>query len=128
MIHFLVEPIKFLHFAILMQNLVHFSILKIDGEARADESSFRSLVRSLLYLTTTRTDLMFSSNLLSRFMQSPSLTHFGVGKRILRYLRGILDYGIWYEKSNGTLVGYVDNDWVGCYLMILRGQPGIFSL
>ncbi|KAL5761520.1 hypothetical protein ACOSP7_005729 [Xanthoceras sorbifolium] len=46
-------------------------------------------------------------------MHSPSLTHLGVGKRILRYLKGTLDFGIWYEKSDGKLVGYVDSDWAG---------------
>lgn len=56
---------------------------------------------------------MFSTSLLSRFMQSPSLTHFGVGKRVLRYLKGTFDLGIWYHKSSGKLEGFVDSDWAG---------------
>ena len=70
-------------------------LTKSDGDAKADESNYRSLVGSLLYLTATRPDLMYPSSLLSRFMHSPSLTHFGVGKRIFRYLKVTLDLVIW---------------------------------
>ena len=69
---------------------------KADGDARVDVTHYRSLVGNLLYLTTTRPYLMFSASLLSRFMHSPSLTHLGVGKRVLRYLKGTIDYGRWY--------------------------------
>ena len=87
---------------------------KEDGYASTDEKQFRSLVGSLLYLTATRPDLMYAASLLSRFMQSPSEAHFAAGKRILRYLRGTTDYGIFY-KSNSTedLKGYTDSDWAG---------------
>nr|KYP61310.1 hypothetical protein KK1_023741 [Cajanus cajan] len=67
-------------------------------------------IGSLLYLTTTRSYLMFYSNLLSRFMHSPSLTHFGVSKRVLRYLKNTIDFGIWYNKSDGKVEGFVDSD------------------
>lgn len=86
---------------------------KTDGDAKADVTQYRSLVGCLLYLTATRPDLMFSTSLLSRFMHSSSLTHFGVGKRVLRYLKGTADFGIWYSKSDGKLEGFVDSDWAG---------------
>jgi len=59
-----------------------------------------------VYLTTTRPNLMFFVSLLSMFMYSPGFTNFGVGKRVLRYLKGNVDFGIWY----GRLEGYVDSD------------------
>jgi len=49
---------------------------------------------------------MFFVSLLSMFMYSPGFTNFGVGKRVLRYLKGNVDFGIWY----GRLEGYVDSD------------------
>ncbi|KAL0324814.1 UNVERIFIED_CONTAM: Retrovirus-related Pol polyprotein from transposon RE2 [Sesamum radiatum] len=53
-------------------------------------------------------------SLLSRFMQSPSQVHYAAAKRILRYLRGTKDFGIWYKSTNDAkLVGYTDSDWAG---------------
>ncbi|TXG57777.1 hypothetical protein EZV62_015606 [Acer yangbiense] len=92
---------------------VNEKLSKADGDAKANVTQFRSLVGSLLYLTATRPDIMFSASLLSRFMHLPSLTHFGVCKRVLRYLKGTIDYGIWYGSGNGKLEGFVDSDWAG---------------
>ncbi|KAL0379752.1 UNVERIFIED_CONTAM: Retrovirus-related Pol polyprotein from transposon RE2 [Sesamum angustifolium] len=87
---------------------------KEDGSQKVDGSMYRSLIGSLLYLTTTRPDIMFATSLLSRFMQSPSQVHYAAAKRILRYLRGTKDFGIWYKSTNDAkLVGYTDSDWTG---------------
>ncbi|KAL0339168.1 UNVERIFIED_CONTAM: Retrovirus-related Pol polyprotein from transposon RE2 [Sesamum angustifolium] len=49
-----------------------------------------------------------------RFMQSPSQVHYAAAKRILRYLRGTKDFGIWYKSTNDAkLVGYTDSDMAG---------------
>ena len=87
---------------------------KEDGTSKVDCSLYRSLVGSLLYLTATRPEIMFAATLLSRFMQNPSQTHFGAAKRILRYLQGTLDYGIFYKAGeNLNLIAYSDSDWAG---------------
>ncbi|KAK4394734.1 Retrovirus-related Pol polyprotein from transposon RE1 [Sesamum angolense] len=87
---------------------------KEDGSQEFDGSMYRSLIGSLLYLTATRPDIMFATSLLSRFMQSPSQVHYAAAKRILRYLRGTKDFGIWYKSTNDAkLVGYTDSDWAG---------------
>ncbi|KAL0377326.1 UNVERIFIED_CONTAM: Retrovirus-related Pol polyprotein from transposon RE1 [Sesamum radiatum] len=87
---------------------------KEDGSEKVNGSIYKSLIGSLLYLTATRPDIMFATSLLSRFMQSPSQVHYGAAKRILRYLQGTKDFGIWYKSTNDAkLVGYTDSDWAG---------------
>ncbi|KAA0059797.1 putative mitochondrial protein [Cucumis melo var. makuwa] len=79
-----------------------------------DPSYFKSLVGSLRYLTCTQPDILFIVGLVSRFMESPTTTHLKVTKRILRYLKGTLDYGLFYSSSKEfKLEGYCDSDWVG---------------
>ncbi|CAL5340443.1 unnamed protein product [Camellia sinensis] len=83
-----------------------------DGAEMADASRFRSLVGGLIYLTHTRPDIAFSVGMISRFMQHPSKLHFGAAKRVLRYIAGTMDYGIWYSKVfNFKLCGFTDSDW-----------------
>ncbi|XP_048326840.1 secreted RxLR effector protein 161-like [Ziziphus jujuba] len=87
---------------------------KEDGSPPANSSTFRSLIGSLLYLTTTRPDIMYATSLLSRFMQNPTQVHYGAAKRILRYLQETKDYVIWYRPtSNSQLLGLTDSDWSG---------------
>ncbi|KAL0308115.1 UNVERIFIED_CONTAM: Retrovirus-related Pol polyprotein from transposon RE1 [Sesamum angustifolium] len=87
---------------------------KEDGSQKVDGSIYKSLIGRLLYLTAARPDIMFATSLLSRFMQSPSQVHYAAAKRILRYLRGTKDFGIWYKSTNDAkLVVYTDSDWAG---------------
>ena len=80
---------------------------KDDGEKKANSSLYRSLIGSLLYLTSTRSDIMFASSLLSIFMQEPSQLHFEAAKHVLRSLQGIIDYGIMYKFGwDLNLIGY----------------------
>ena len=58
---------------------------------------------------------MFAASMLSRFMSSPSQMHYSAAKRVLRYIKGTTDYGIWYKPvENSSLIGYTDSDWAGC--------------
>ena len=87
---------------------------KEDGGKLADGAAYRSLIGSLLYLTSTRPDLMFATSMLSRFMQNPSQVHFGAAKRVLRYVQGTLKFGILFKPcSYSKLIGYTDSDWAG---------------
>ena len=87
---------------------------KEDVAPSVDSTLYKSLVGSLLYLTTTRPDIMFVASFVSRFMQSPKITLWKVSKMILRYIAGTIDYGLFYTHSeNCSLSGYIDNDYAG---------------
>jgi len=87
---------------------------KMDTETKANASLFKQAVGSLMYLTATRPDLMYAVSLISRFMANPSETHWNAIKRILRYLKGTTELGIFYKKGEDIkLVAYTDSDYAG---------------
>ena len=72
------------------------------------------MVGSLMYLATTRPDLMYVVSLIYRFMESPKHSHWKFGKIIMRYVAGTLGYGLWYTHTlDSTLTGYTDSDFAG---------------
>ena len=92
---------------------VNLKLSKFDDNQSIDSTLYRSLVGSLLYLTATRPDLIFSVSMLSRFMESPG-SHWEAGKRVLRYVCGTTDEGIFYKRAeNSILVGYCNSNWGG---------------
>jgi hypothetical protein len=68
-----------------------------------------------MYLTVTRPDLMFGVSLISRFMARPTMAHWLAAKRILRYLKGTINLGMFYRKqeNNLKLVAFTDSDYAG---------------
>jgi len=85
-----------------------------DAGNKVNATLFKQVVGSLMYLTATRPDLMYGVSLISRFMSSPSETHWLAAKRILRYLKGTVELGIYYKKrENAKIVAYSDSDFAG---------------
>ena len=79
-----------------------------------DSTLFKSLIGCLRYLTCTRPDILFAVEVVSHFMDAPTSTHLKVAKRILRYLKGTIDLGLFYSYSDDfNLVGYCDSDYEG---------------
>lgn len=73
--------------------------LKIDEGERVDATLFKQIVGSLMYITNTRHDLQIVVSLISRFMANPMKEHYDVAKRVMRYIQGTLDFGIWYKRG-----------------------------
>jgi len=87
-------------------------LVKDEGGVKADKTHFKQMVGSLMYLTATRPDIIFVVNLISRYMENPTEFHLQVAKRVLRYLKGTLDFGIFYKKGgNNELVAYTNSDY-----------------
>jgi len=75
---------------------------------------YSSAIGSLMYaMLCTRPDICYAVGLVSRYQSNPGQTHWKDVKRILRYLRGTVDYKLCYQGSDLQLVGYSDADWGG---------------
>jgi hypothetical protein len=72
------------------------------------------MVGSLMYLTATHPDLMFIVSLISRYMECPAKSHLLAAKRVLRYVKGTVNFGIFYKKRGSEeLFEYTDNNYAG---------------
>ncbi|OMO51543.1 hypothetical protein CCACVL1_29719 [Corchorus capsularis] len=86
-------------------------------EPFADPSLFHSLVGALQYLTITRPELCYVVNTVCQVMHSPTVGHFQLVKRILRYVKGTSDHGLHLLKDSSLdLYGFSDADWASCSL------------
>ena len=76
---------------------------------------FKSMVGGLRYLVHTRPDLAYAVGVVSRFMERPTTLHQNAVKRILRYVKGTLNYGLVYNRGRGNylLSGFSDSDLAG---------------
>ncbi|KAG8489058.1 hypothetical protein CXB51_017051 [Gossypium anomalum] len=85
---------------------------KGEGDYLADPTEYRSLAGALQYIVLTRPDIAYAVNRVCQFMHAPTNLHLVALKRILRYLRGTLSYGLLFRRSERlSLVGYADANW-----------------
>ncbi|KAJ0799808.1 putative RNA-directed DNA polymerase transcription factor Lambda-DB family [Helianthus annuus] len=85
------------------------------GTMFSDATLYRSIVGALQYLTITRPDIAYAVNQVSQFLHAPTTDHFQEVKRILRYLKGTIAFGLHYNRPTSTsLIGYSDADWARC--------------
>ncbi|GJS77774.1 putative ribonuclease H-like domain-containing protein [Tanacetum coccineum] len=84
-----------------------------DGDATdVDEHLYRSMIGSLMYLTTSRLDIMFAVCACARFQVTLKTSHLLAVKRIFRYLKGKLTSGLWYSRDSPfELDAYTDSDY-----------------
>ena len=86
-----------------------------DSPPVSDPTMHRSLAGALQYLTFTRPDLSFSVQQICLFMHDPRENHLNALKRILRYVKGTISYGIKMTRSTSlSITAYSDADWAGC--------------
>ena len=86
---------------------------KNDGTNKIDEGQYKSLMGCLMYPTTTRSDIAFVVRLLSRFMHCACESHLQCAKRIVRYIKGTINYDIKFSHSHDFMLhGYSNSDWI----------------
>lgn len=79
-----------------------------------DVKEYQRLIGSLMYaMLGSRPDIAFAVSMVSRFASNPTAEHITAAKRILRYLKGTLDYQLTYRGDLQALTGYSDADWAG---------------
>ncbi|GJY08858.1 retrovirus-related pol polyprotein from transposon TNT 1-94 [Tanacetum coccineum] len=92
--------------------------LKLDEDLLGipvDQTRFRGMVGSLMYLTASRPDLVFAVCMCARYQAKPTKKHLEAIKRVFRYLKGTIHMGLWYPKDNAmSLTAYADADHAGC--------------
>jgi hypothetical protein len=99
-----------------------------EGGKLVDLKLHRSMGDSLLYLTASRPDIMFSICMCARFQVSPKEYHMMAVKRILRYLRQTPNLGLWYPKgAQFILIAYLDSDYTSCKID-RKSTSGTFQL
>jgi len=88
------------------------TLSKEDQGSKVDQKLYRGMIGSLLDLTASRPDILFSVCLCARFQSDPRETHLTAVKRIFRYLKGTVNLGLLYKKSSDyKLVGFCDADY-----------------
>nr|GFA88223.1 hypothetical protein [Tanacetum cinerariifolium] len=92
--------------------------LKLDLVGKpVDHTDYRSMIGSLMYVTSSRPDIMFATCMCARYQANPNEHHVSAFKRIFRYLKGTINLSLWYPKDSGfDLTAYSDADHAGCHL------------
>ncbi|XP_017976387.1 PREDICTED: uncharacterized mitochondrial protein AtMg00810 [Theobroma cacao] len=86
-----------------------------DEDKLTNPTSYKQLVRKLLYLTFNRPDISYAMQVLSRFMEKPGIHHLAVAHKVLKYTKRAPGQGILMKsKCNLRISGYSDSDWAGC--------------
>ncbi|GKF01058.1 putative ribonuclease H-like domain-containing protein, partial [Tanacetum coccineum] len=92
-------------------------LLKDEDGEEVDVYLYRSMIGLLMYLTSSRLDIMFTVCACARYQVNPKVSHLHVVKRIFKYLKGQPKLGLWYLKDSPfDLVAYIDSDYAGASL------------
>ncbi|GJV84434.1 putative ribonuclease H-like domain-containing protein [Tanacetum coccineum] len=92
-------------------------LMKDENAKDVDVHLYRSMIGSLMYLTSSRPDIMFVVCACARFLVTPKVSHLHAMKRIFRYLKGQPKLGLWYPKDSPFyLESYTDSDYAGSCL------------
>nr|GEU69476.1 hypothetical protein [Tanacetum cinerariifolium] len=80
-----------------------------------DANKYRSMIGALMYLTSSRPDIVHATCVCARYQAHPTEKHLKEVKRIFRYLRGTINMGLWYTKDYSfELTGFLDADYARC--------------
>jgi len=89
--------------------------LGLDEESnKVDNSQYKAMIGSLLYLTTSKPNILFTIRLYARFQQDPREAHFTAVKILFKYLIGTSNFGLYFKHNKEfRLISYYDANYVG---------------
>jgi hypothetical protein len=82
-----------------------------DGDPLSNISKYRQLVGALQYCTLIHPKIAYSVNQLFQFLHSSTSSHWTSLKRVLCYLKGFVDHGLYYTQGSLSLQAFCDTDW-----------------
>ena len=89
-------------------------LTKNDDSKEVDQTLYRSMIEKLQYVVHIRPNISLAAGMAARFLTNARENHMMEIKRIMRYLKGTKDYGLWYKiGGNLDLKVFTDFDWVG---------------
>ncbi|GJX50009.1 hypothetical protein Tco_0276854, partial [Tanacetum coccineum] len=97
-------------------SMVEKSKLDEDTQGKVvDHTHYRGMVGFLMYLTSSRPDLVYVVCMCAQYQAWPTKNHLHAVKRIFRYLRGTVNQGLWYSKDFAiALTAFANADHAGC--------------
>jgi hypothetical protein len=88
-------------------------VLRKNLRIMVDQLRYSQIIGSLMYLASaTRPDIAYAVSKLSRFVSNPGSEHWRALERVMRYLVGTMNYGIYYSGDPKVLEGYSDANWI----------------
>ena len=104
-------------------------LTKNDDSKEVDQTLHRSMIGKLQNVVHTRRDIALVVGIVARFLAKPRENHMMVIKRIMRYLKGTEDYGLWYKLGgNLDLKVFTDANWAGSLDEKKSSSGGAFFL
>jgi hypothetical protein len=95
--------------------VVSCKLRKNDISPDVDQRIYHSMIGSLLYITASHPDIMQVVGMVGHFQSAPKQSHLVAVKRIFKYLKGTMTYGLWYPRNqNFQLTAYSNADWENC--------------
>ena len=86
-------------------------LLADDSLELVDMNRYKHIIESLMYMMKTKTYICFAVNTLSQYRVQPRRVHLVAAKHVMRYLKGTIDFGLYYDGSDEyRLYGYTDVD------------------
>ena len=109
--------------------VTNLKLSKNESRKEVEETLYRSMIGSLLYLNASKPNVAFSVGVCARYQACPKESHLIALKRIIRYITGTLELGPWYPfDTHSDVACYTDADWAGNVDDMKNALGGFFIL